>query len=113
MIINIEKTSQAPPTLNVGAVVGTATANWGTAPYSYSMSSGGDYFAVDSSTGVITIKVVMTTANIQQFTVLATDSSSAPDTAYSNPEYPNIKLNDEDSFSVWGVVTYIISKPKY
>ena len=31
----------------------------------------------------------------------------------ANPEYPNIRLNDEDSFSVWGVVTYIISKPKY
>ena len=31
----------------------------------------------------------------------------------ANPEYPNIKLNDDDSFSVWGVVTYMISKPKY
>lgn len=29
----------------------------------------------------------------------------------ANPEYPEIPVEEEDDFSVWGVVTYIIHKP--
>ena len=31
----------------------------------------------------------------------------------SNPDYPNIPVKEGDQFSVWGVVTYVIHKPKY
>lgn len=31
----------------------------------------------------------------------------------ANPEYPEIPVEEEDDFSVWGVVTYIIHKPLY
>lgn len=30
----------------------------------------------------------------------------------ANPDYPQIEVKDEDSFSIWGVVTYIISRPR-
>lgn len=30
----------------------------------------------------------------------------------ANPAYPEIPINDSDDFSIWGVVTYIIHKPK-
>ena len=29
----------------------------------------------------------------------------------ANPDYPEIKVTEDDSFSIWGVVTYIIHKP--
>ena len=29
----------------------------------------------------------------------------------ANPDYPEIKVTEEDSFSIWGTVTYIIHKP--
>ena len=31
----------------------------------------------------------------------------------SNPQYPEIKVNEGDQFSVWGVVTYVIHKPVF
>ncbi|MBO5698933.1 MAG: translesion error-prone DNA polymerase V autoproteolytic subunit [Bacteroidaceae bacterium] len=30
----------------------------------------------------------------------------------ANPDYPEIKVTEDDDFSVWGVVTYIIHKPR-
>ncbi len=30
----------------------------------------------------------------------------------ANPDYPAIPVKEEDSFSIWGVVTYIIHKPR-
>ena len=30
----------------------------------------------------------------------------------ANPNYPEIKVTEDDSFSVWGTVTYIIHKPR-
>lgn len=30
----------------------------------------------------------------------------------ANPSYPRIEVKEDDSFSVWGTVTYIIHKPK-
>ena len=30
----------------------------------------------------------------------------------ANPDYPEIRVTDEDCFSVWGTVTYIIHKPR-
>ncbi len=30
----------------------------------------------------------------------------------ANPDYPQIKVTPEDSFSIWGTVTYIIHKPR-
>lgn len=30
----------------------------------------------------------------------------------ANPDYPEIKITPDDQFSVWGVVTYIIHRPK-
>ena len=31
----------------------------------------------------------------------------------ANPDYPEIKVTPDDSFSIWGTVTYIIHKPRY
>ena len=30
----------------------------------------------------------------------------------ANPDYPEIKVTDADSFSIWGTVTYIIHRPR-
>ncbi len=30
----------------------------------------------------------------------------------ANPDYPEIRVTEEDTFSVWGTVTYIIHKPR-
>ena len=30
----------------------------------------------------------------------------------ANPSYPDIRVTEEDSFSIWGTVTYIIHKPR-
>lgn len=30
----------------------------------------------------------------------------------ANPNYPEIRVTEEDSFSIWGTVTYIIHKPR-
>ena len=30
----------------------------------------------------------------------------------ANPDYPEIKVTQDDSFSIWGTVTYIIHKPR-
>lgn len=30
----------------------------------------------------------------------------------ANPNYPEIKVTEDDSFSIWGTVTYIIHKPR-
>lgn len=30
----------------------------------------------------------------------------------ANPEYPEIRISEGDDFSVWGIVTYIIHKPR-
>lgn len=30
----------------------------------------------------------------------------------ANPDYPEIEIHDNDDFSIWGVVTYIIHKPR-
>ena len=29
----------------------------------------------------------------------------------ANPDYPEIKVTEDDDFSIWGTVTYIIHKP--
>ena len=31
----------------------------------------------------------------------------------ANPDFPEIKITSDDSFSIWGTVTYIIHKPRY
>lgn len=31
----------------------------------------------------------------------------------ANPDYPKIKIEEGDDFSVWGVVTYVIHKPRW
>ncbi len=30
----------------------------------------------------------------------------------ANPDYPEIKVTESDTFSIWGTVTYVIHKPK-
>lgn len=30
----------------------------------------------------------------------------------ANPKYPKIKVTEDDDFSIWGTVTYIIHKPR-
>ena len=30
----------------------------------------------------------------------------------ANPDYPELKVTEDDDFSVWGTVTYIIHKPR-
>ena len=31
----------------------------------------------------------------------------------ANPDYPRIRIEEGDDFSVWGVVTYVIHKPRW
>ena len=75
-----------------GATVATAVASGGTAPYVYSLATGGDKFAINSSTGVVTTIAAMDITNIASFSVTATDSTTGTAlTITSDVIYPPIQ----------------------
>ena len=96
--ITINKTAVAA-SYPAGSTVATAVASGGTTPYTYSLATGGDYFNINSSTGVVTTKALMDAGSIQSFSVTATDSNSTPESITSGVVYPNIQAAIQNKFS--------------
>lgn len=88
--ITINKTAVAA-SYPAGSTVATAVVSGETTPYTYSLATGGDYFNIDSSTGVVTTRALMDASSIQSFSVTATDSNSTPESITSGVVYPNIQ----------------------
>ena len=83
-----------------GATVATAVASGGTAPYIYSLATGGDKFAINSSTGVVTTIAAMDINNIASFSVTATDSTTGTAlTGTSSVTYPPIQSAIQNRFN--------------
>lgn len=94
-----------------GATVANAVASGGTAPYVYSLATGGDKFAINSSTGAVTTIANMDASNIASFSVTATDSTTGtPLTITSDITYPPIQAAIQSKFNK-GSVIYKITKP--
>lgn len=106
--ITINKTAVAA-SYPAGSTVATAVASGGTTPYTYSIATGGDYFNIDSSTGVVTTKALMDASSIQSFSVTATDSNSTPESITSGVVYPNIQAAIQNKFSESNMI-YKITK---
>ena len=106
--ITINKTAVAA-SYPAGSTVATAVASGGTTPYTYSLATGGDYFSIDSSTGVVTTKALMDASSIQSFSVTATDSNSTPESITSGVVYPNIQAAIQNKFSESNMI-YKITK---
>lgn len=106
--ITINKTAVAA-SYPAGSTVATAVASGGTTPYTYSLATGGDYFNIDSSTGVVTTKALMDAGSIQSFSVTATDSNSTPESITSGVVYPNIQAAIQNKFSESNMI-YKITK---
>nr|DAG98279.1 MAG TPA: Sphingomyelin phosphodiesterase [Crassvirales sp.] len=93
-----------------GATVATAVASGGTAPYIYSLATGGDKFAINSSTGVVTTIAAMDITNIASFSVTATDSTTGTAlTGTSDVIYPPIQAAIRSKFDRTNVI-YKITK---
>lgn len=88
-----------------GATVATAVASGGTA-YTYSLATGSDKFAINSTTGVVTTIALMDASNIASFSVKAT---SGADTITSEVVYPNIQAAIQTKFSKTNMI-YKITK---
>lgn len=98
-IIIINKVSVAA-SFAAGATVATAVASGGTAPYVYSLATGGDKFAINSSTGVVTTIAAMDINNIASFSVTATDSTTGTAlTGTSSVTYPPIQSAIQNRFN--------------
>ena len=83
-----------------GATVATAVASGGTTPYVYSLATGGDKFAINSSTGVVTTIAAMDINNIASFSVTATDSTTGTAlTITSDVIYPPIQAAIQNRFN--------------
>lgn len=106
--ITINKTAVAA-SYPAGSTVATAVASGGTTPYTYSIATGGDYFNIDSSTGVVTTKALMDASNIQSFSVTATDSNSTPESITSGVVYPNIQAAQQSKFNKSNVIYKIVN----
>ena len=107
--ITINKASVAA-SFAAGATVATAVASGGTTPYVYSLATGGDKFAINSSTGVITTIAAMDITNIASFSVTATDSTTGtPLTGTSDVIYPPIQAATQNKFNKTNVI-YKITK---
>lgn len=106
--ITINKTAVAA-SYPAGSTVATAVASGGTTPYTYSLATGGDYFNIDASTGVVTTKALMDVSSIQSFSVTATDSNSTPESITSGVVYPNIQAAIQNKFSKSNMI-YKITK---
>ena len=107
--ITINKVSVAA-SFAAGATVATAVASGGTAPYVYSLATGGDKFAINSSTGVVTTIAAMDITNIASFSVTATDSTTGTAlTITSDVIYPPIQAAIRSKFDRTNVI-YKITK---
>ena len=106
--ITINKTAVAA-SYPAGSTVATAVASGGTTPYTYSLATGGDYFNIDSSTGVVTTKALMDAGSIQSFSVTATDSNSTPESITSGVIYPNIQATQQSRFNRANVIYKIVN----
>lgn len=107
--ITINKVSVAA-SFAAGATVATAVASGGTTPYVYSLATGGDKFAINSSTGVITTIAAMDITNIASFSVTATDSTTGTAlTITSDVIYPPIQAAIRSKFNKTNVI-YKITK---
>ena len=106
--ITINKTAVAA-SYPAGSTVATAVASGGTTPYTYSLATGGDYFNIDSSTGVVTTKALMDAGSIQSFSVTATDSNSTPESITSGVVYPNIQATQQSKFNKSNVIYKIVN----
>lgn len=83
-----------------GATVATAVASGGTTPYVYSLATGGDKFAINSSTGVVTTIAAMDITNIASFSVTVTDSTTGTAlTGTSSVIYPPIQSAIQNRFN--------------
>lgn len=102
--ITINKVSVAA-SFAAGATVATAVASGGTAPYVYSLATGGDKFAINSSTGVVTTIAAMDINNIASFSVTATDSTTGTAlTITSDVIYPPIQAAIQNRFNKANVI---------
>lgn len=102
--ITINKVSVAA-SFAAGATVATAVASGGTTPYIYSLATGGDKFAINSSTGVITTIAAMDISNIASFSVTATDSTTGTAlTITSDVIYPPIQAAIRSEFNRTNVI---------
>lgn len=106
--ITINKTTVAA-SYPAGSTVATAVASGGTTPYTYSLATGGDYFSIDASTGVVTTKALMDVSSIQSFSVTATDSNSTPESITSGVIYPNIQATQQSKFNKSNVIYKIVN----
>lgn len=106
--ITINKTAVAA-SYPAGSTVATAVASGGTTPYTYSLATGGDYFSIDSSTGVVTTKALMDASSIQSFSVTATDSNSTPESITSGVVYSNIQAAQQSKFNKSNTIYKIVN----
>lgn len=106
--ITINKTAVAA-SYPAGSTVATAVASGGTTPYTYSLATGGDYFSIDASTGVVTTKALMDASSIQSFSITATDSNSTPESITSGVVYPNIQAAQQSKFNKSNVIYKIVN----
>lgn len=106
--ITINKTAVVA-SYSAGSTVATAVASGGTTPYTYSLATGGDYFNIDASTGVVTTKALMDASSIQSFSVTATDSNSTPESITSGVVYPNIQAAQQSKFNKSNVIYKIVN----
>ena len=102
--ITINKTAVAA-SYPAGSTVATAVASGGTTLYTYSLATGGDKFAINSSTGVVTVIAKMDASNIASFSVKAT---SGTDNITSDVVHPNIQAAVQSKFSKSNMVYKII-----
>lgn len=110
MALNITINKKAVATsYPAGSTVATAVASGGTTPYTYSLATGGNYFSINASTGVVTTKALMDADSIQSFSVTATDSNSTPESITSGVVYPNIQAAIQNKFSKSNMI-YKITK---
>ena len=88
-----------------GATVATAVASGGTT-YTYSLATGSNEFSINSTTGVVTVKVLMDSTNIKSFSITAT---SETDTITSEVVHPNVIADIQNYFSEANMI-YKITK---
>lgn len=88
-----------------GATVATAVTTGGTAPYVYSLATGSDEFAINSSTGIVTTIAAMDINNISSFSVTVTDSTTGTAlTGTSGVIYPPIQTEVQSKFNKPNVI---------
>lgn len=110
MALNITINKKAVATsYPAGSTVATAVASGGTTPYTYSLATGGNYFSINASTGVVTTKALMDASSIQSFSVTATDSNSTPESITSGVVYPNIQAAQQSEFNKSNVIYKIVN----